>query len=369
MSYRAPIGKPVTTSFGTMRDRPAVFLRVEDADGCFGWGEIFANWPASGAEHRVRLLIEDIADLALNTPISDPASLFEELTRRSHIRALQCGEWGPFQQAIAGLDIAMHDLFARRENLSLCQFLNKDSRAVVPYYASGIHVNDADAAILNARRAGAKDFKVKVGFNVNRDIAAICELRSGLDQDETLFADANQAWDLSAATEFLDGIPEMSIGWLEEPMPADACNSEWNVLASRTNIPLAGGENLSGYQAFADAITGAAFGVIQPDIVKWGGITGCFSVAKKTLSAGSRYCPHFLGGGIGLIASAHLLAAVGGDGLLEVDANPNPLRDLLAPAKFRTGGVYQITKETGLGVVSLPAEFRQFRTHYQETSA
>ena len=31
-----------------------------------------------------------------------------------------------------------------------------------------------------------------------------------------------------------------------------------------------------------------------------------------------------------MLASAYLLAAAGGDGLLEIDANPNPLRSLLA---------------------------------------
>jgi D-galactarolactone cycloisomerase len=46
---------------------------------------------------------------------------------------------------------------------------------------------------------------------------------------------------------------------------------------------------------------------------------------------GLRYCPHFLGGGIGLMHSAHVLAAAGGDGMLEIDANPNPLRTLLSP--------------------------------------
>ncbi len=48
MAYRAPIEKPVATSFGVMRDRPAVFIRIEDEEGCFGFGEVFANWPAAG---------------------------------------------------------------------------------------------------------------------------------------------------------------------------------------------------------------------------------------------------------------------------------------------------------------------------------
>ena len=71
--------------------------------------------------------------------------------------------------------------------------------------------------------------------------------------------------------------------------------------------------------------------MLQPDLAKWGGLSGCWRVARKIRGAGLRYCPHFLGGGIGLIASAHLLAAAGGDGLLEVDVNPNPLRDAFAP--------------------------------------
>jgi hypothetical protein len=43
--------------------------------------------------------------------------------------------------------------------------------------------------------------------------------------------------------------------------------------------------------------------------------------------SGKTFCPHYLGGGIGLLASAHLLAGVVGDGLLKVDSNDNPLRE------------------------------------------
>jgi D-galactarolactone cycloisomerase len=57
--YRQPIEQPVATSFGIMRDRPAVFIRIEDQDGAYGWGESFANWPVAGAEHRARLLRPD----------------------------------------------------------------------------------------------------------------------------------------------------------------------------------------------------------------------------------------------------------------------------------------------------------------------
>ena len=70
--------------------------------------------------------------------------------------------------------------------------------------------------------------------------------------------------------------------------------------------------------------------MVQPDIAKWGGISGCWPVIEQAQTAGLRYCPHYLGGGIGLLASAHVLAASGGAGMLEIDINPNPLRSLLA---------------------------------------
>src|SRR5271155_3273295 len=57
-----------------------------------------------------------------------------------------------------------------------------------------------------------------------------------------------------------------------------------------------------------------------------GGITGCIAVAREVVAAKRTYCPHYLDGGIGLVASAHLLAACNG-GWLEVDSNTNPLRN------------------------------------------
>jgi D-galactarolactone cycloisomerase len=75
-------------------------------------------------------------------------------------------------------------------------------------------------------------------------------------------------------------------------------------------------------------------------------------VAKQTIAAGKWYCPHWLGGGIGLVASMHVKTAVGGAGYVEVDSNPNPLRELLAVPNFKVdNGWVQLSNEPGLGVV------------------
>ena len=48
--FRCPVEAPVVTSFGAMRERPMVLVRVEDAEGAMGWGEVWCNFPTIGAE-------------------------------------------------------------------------------------------------------------------------------------------------------------------------------------------------------------------------------------------------------------------------------------------------------------------------------
>ena len=369
-AYRVPIASPVATSFGVMHNRPAVFVRLEDSEGAFGFGEIFANWPAAGAEHRARLLVEDMADLLVGQSFDSASDLFTQLTEKTHIRALQCGEWGPFRQVIAGLDTAMTDLEARRTGLSVARFLNSKAEQSVPCYASGIAIVQAEQQIAQSREAGFSAYKVKVGFDLTRDTALLTQVFAALNPGETLCADANQAWALPEAERFVAACREMPLGWLEEPLPADASFTHWRALADQSPIPLAGGENITGTRGFADAIATGIFGVLQPDIAKWGGFSGCWPVAQAIRAAGLRYCPHFLGGGIGLIASGHLLAAAGGDGLLEVDVNPNPLRDAFDLwGGTLTKAQMPIPDTPGLGIIALPDQISPFLTFEHMLSA
>lgn len=362
-AFRVPIASPVVTSFGAMTSRPAVFVRLEDSEGAFGWGEIFANWPAAGAEHRARLVVEDIADLVLDQTFRHSSSLVETLVIKTHIRALQCGEWGPFAHAIAGLDIAFNDLLARRASLPLATFLHRDASMSVPAYCSGIHIREAIRVIEDNRALGHDAFKVKIGFDLESDISLTHEAIASLGPSEQLFADANQAWDADDAIAFLREMEGQSLGWIEEPLAADSPAKEWQRVSESTSIPLAGGENIAGEKNFDDAIATGILHVLQPDVAKWGGVSKCRDVATKATSAGRLYCPHFLGGGIGLAASAAVLASVPGKGLLEVDGNLNPLREAFDLWPDRAPRhQFPISKKPGLGIVELPEEIARYQT-------
>lgn len=361
--YRQPIEQPVATSFGIMRDRPAVFIRIEDQDGAYGWGEAFANWPVAGAEHRAKLLMSDISDLVIGTSLSAPADLYKKLSYETHVRALQSGEWGPFRQVIAGLDIAAWDLFARRDQKPVSKLLNPDATSRIAAYASGIHIDQASQVITDMRAHGFSRFKVKVGFDLEADAQVVNQIASELNEGEILFADANQKWDFKDAQTFINLIANSGVGWLEEPMLADAPEDDWLMLSKESPIPLAGGENISGSEDFTRAINAGALKVIQPDIVKWGGLSGCFDVAREALAAGRMYCPHYLGGGIGLAASAHILAAAGGPGYLEVDVNPNANRDAFRSITDAVrDGAWHIEDGIGLGIDTIPDALTPFLT-------
>jgi L-alanine-DL-glutamate epimerase-like enolase superfamily enzyme len=348
--FRCPIATPVRTSFGTMHDRPAVFVRVEDADGAVGWGETWCNFPAVGAEHRARLLESVLAPLATSRGFESPAEAFDFLTQRTAVLAIQSGEPGPMAQAIAGIDLALWDLCARRAGQPLWRFLGGQGDRV-PAYASGINPEQPEKVVAQRLVEGYLAFKLKIGFGRERDLRNLGAVRDLIGPGLPLMVDANQGWTVDEACAMAPALREFRLGWLEEPLRADRPWSEWQRLQAATDIPLAGGENVQGQEAFDAAIGSGTLAVLQPDLAKWGGISGCWPVVARAQAQGLRYCPHYLGGGIGLLASAHVLAAAGGDGMLEVDANPNPLRSELAvPIGRLEEGACRLGEAPGIGV-------------------
>jgi L-alanine-DL-glutamate epimerase-like enolase superfamily enzyme len=360
MVFRAPIERPVVTSFGVMHERPMVLVRAEDEEGAVGWGEIWCNFPACGAEHRARLVATVLAPLLVGCGAGDPRIVVEKLTRQTRILALQAGEPGPLAQAIAGVDIALWDMLARRRGAPLWRLLGGAS-GTIEVYASGLNPDAPERLAAEKREAGFRAFKLKVGFGAERDAGNLAALRAELGKDAVLMADANQAWDIETARFMAERLAGYGLAWLEEPVAADTPWPLWQGLAA-AGVPLAAGENILGSDGFEAALAGGALAVVQPDLAKWGGISGCLPVARRILAAGLSFCPHYLGGGIGLLASAHLLAASGGGGRLEVDANENLLRTLLAGTLDRPEeGRCTLPQAPGLGPVPDLDRLGEFR--------
>jgi L-alanine-DL-glutamate epimerase-like enolase superfamily enzyme len=363
--YRAPIQVPVQTAFGLMRDRPAVLVRAVADDGTEGWGEIWCNFPSVGAEHRARLLEQSVAPMVVGRIHARPDAVFREISRALHILAMQSGELGPIAQVIAGVDIALWDLTARRAGVPLYRLFCEQPVDRLAVYASGLNPDQPEKIAAERRAEGHRSFKLKVGFGRDRDLANLKVLRETLGDDCGLMIDANQSLNLDEAVVMAGDVEPFGLAWFEEPLRADAPRRHWRALARASAVPIAAGENIRGEDAFAEAIREGALQVLQPDIAKWGGFSGCVPVGRQALSAGVRFCPHWLGGGIGLAASMHLLAAAGGDGSVEIDANPNPLRSLMTGDLVRVAsGTVPMPDAPGLGCEPNLKALQEFRVEF-----
>lgn len=360
-AYRVPIQTPIKVAFGTFRDRPFVLVRVVDTDGAEGWGEVWCNWPAVGAEHRARLAV-DIGERLIGRALESPDQAFELLTSQLEVLVLQTGEVGPIAQVVAGIDIALWDLAARKEVMPLYRRLGAAAQDSVPVYATGINPDEPERFAAARYEEGHRAFKLKTGFGHAIDVRNLTAMRSALGDRAALMCDANQALTLESALEFSRAVEPLRLGWFEEPLRVDAPAADWRTLAAASSTPLAGGENFHGAQ-FDEANASDVLSVIQPDVTKWGGITGNLRVARAAVAAGKRYCPHYFGGGISLLASLHVLAAAGGDGLLEFDCHPNAGRELIVGSLLPVNdGRVPVPTGAGLGATPDLVALQRYRT-------
>ena len=360
-AFRVPVKTPIKVAFGTFRDRPFVLVRVRDSEGAEGWGEAWANWPAVGAEHRARLVV-DIGERLVGRSFDSPADAFHELSRSLEVLVLQTGEVGPIAQAVAGIDIALWDLSARRAGLPLHRHLGGGPVDSVPVYATGINPDEPEQFAAARWEEGHRAFKLKTGFRHDLDVRNLTAMRETLGPAATISCDANQSLSLTSAIEFCDAIAPLGLTWFEEPLRVDAPIEDWRALAAASTTPLAGGENFQGRQ-FDDALEAGVLQVIQPDVTKWGGITGNLHVAQAAVAAGKRYCPHYFGGGISLLASLQVLAVAGGEGLLEFDCHPNVGREAIVGSLLPvTDGRVPVPTGPGLGSTPDLAALERYRT-------
>lgn len=353
LSVRPPVG-PVS-SLGNMPVRNAVLVAITSTDGVTGWGEIWCNFPPRGNLARLNLLEDVIGPNLLGMQVTEYSQCRARLEIDIQRMAIHTGEFGPFAHCIAGIDTAMADLFARRSGKPLAQFLSDQAVSQVPTYASTPNVKDLDAAITEILDAGHTGIKLKIGLGLATDAELLGSVAKASGGRLEICADANQNWTVATAIETLSALSEHNISFIEEPLRADAPFADWAALSAAIDTPLAGGENITSHHTFASFMDQGHLRVVQPDVAKWGGVSGALEVGQSASKRGVICAIHYMGSGLGLAASIHTLAAIGGTGPVELDANPNPLRTQLGEIDLSvTQGKLSVPKGHGHGFIPEP---------------
>jgi len=262
---------------------------VTDSEGQAGFG--FSWTPTIGAHAVHQLLAHDITDFALGKP-ADP-QIWQSAWAHLH----EAGGGGVTTIALAGLDLALWDLRARRAGRSVTDLIGRVHESL-PAYGSGVNLHyTLEELVAQVERWVADGFqavKFKVGSpDIARDVERVAAVREVLGPNRTMMIDANQRWDLDKATSAMEQLVRFEPAWIEEPLRADdvAGHAE---LRRRIDVPIALGENRHTLFQFRDAIDAGAVDVIQPNIVRVGGITPFLEIAALAADRGVGLAPHLL---------------------------------------------------------------------------
>lgn len=267
-----------------------VSTHVVRSDGAEGWG--FSWSPQIGAPAVQALLAHDIGPACIGRSAA-PGEAWQGLWEHLH----EAGGGGITTIALAGLDLALWDAEARSAGVSVSQTVGRQ-RERVRAYGSGVNLHyPLDELLAQVQRwidAGYDAVKIKVGKpDLAEDIDRVGAVRELLGPDRKLMIDANQRWDLDRATTSVDALSHHGLAWIEEPLRADDLLGHAE-LARRIDVPIALGENLHTVHRFADFLRAGAAHIVQPNIVRVGGITPFLRIAELAASHGAALHPHLL---------------------------------------------------------------------------
>ncbi|WP_329080550.1 mandelate racemase/muconate lactonizing enzyme family protein [Streptosporangium sp. NBC_01469] len=284
-----PRSVPLARPWGADVPRNHVLLvTITLDDGRSGTG--MAWTPQIGAQAVKALLEHDIRDAAIGLP-PHPELVWDRLS--AHLG--EAGRAGIVPIALAGVDLALWDL--RCGERPLVEVLGA-RRESVPVYGSGVNLHyPLEELRAQAERwvaTGYTAVKIKVGRpSLAEDVERVAAVREVIGPDRLLMIDANQRWDLHRARTALRALERYDLFWIEEPLPADDLAAQVELRRS-IGTPVAVGENVATAHGFRDLLTGGACDVVQPNLVRVGGITPFLRIAELARVFGVPVYPHLL---------------------------------------------------------------------------
>src|ERR1043166_4902547 len=280
---------------GDAPQQRSAFVRVHTDDGLSGIGEAS---PMQGGIASLGIIARDVApDLIGQDPL-DHAVLLDAALHKF----VKLGPEGALTGALAALDIALWDLKGKLLGQPIYKLLGGAWRTALPFYASigGNGLRSVDE-VLRVVEARLKDnpAAVKIRFDNDRtrldsdipgDIAKAKAVRKLVGDAFPLAFDANNGYSTGGAIRVGRALEELGYWWFEEPVQHYHVKAMGEV-AQRLDITVSAGEQTYTLAGVADLIA-AGVRMVQPDIVKMGGITGLQRCAALAHTHGVELVPH-----------------------------------------------------------------------------
>lgn len=149
-----------------------------------------------------------------------------------------------------------------------------------------------------AVEAGFRHIKLKVGRSLQDDIRRVSIAREVLGPERELMIDANQAWEVGQAIDWVRELGFARPWFIEEPTSPDDVEGHRKVREAVAPIQVATGEMCQNRILFKQFIMRGAIDVVQIDACRLGGVNEVLLVLLLAARHGLPVCPH--AGGVGL---------------------------------------------------------------------
>lgn len=300
-----PVRTPLKMAVATVYERTCIVVRMITDAGVVGLGESVLARYFSGESHA------SAVDLIDN--VFAPVLVGRDPRETGEIRRLM-GAITVFNNgARAAVEMALHDAVAREQGIPLYELYGGRARPAVPtiWHVSG---DDPAAMATEAKQAAADGYplvKVKVGHEVEADLAAVFAVREAVGDDVQLLLDANQGWTVADAVRFAKEVLPAFPGFIEQPVHRNDVIGMAEVNRA-SDVVIAGDEGVFDADALRLHLDLGAVGAVVAKLMKAAGPIGIQEVFAVADEAGIGV--HFAGmagqTSVGAAHAAHLALAV-----------------------------------------------------------
>ena len=284
-----------------------LLVDVETGAGHRGTGECW--WGIASTEHAeapdaaFRPMQAVVEALLAPRCIGHEADDIEGLWFKLSDWAARYGDGGIIMMALAGIDLALWDLKAKRLGVGAVDLLGGRAHARLPAYASLPPLRSTEAVVRECRRAQAAGFQA---FKLHEvEVEIIRDTRKALGHDALLMVDVNGHFDTVEAIAFGEAIADCGITWYEEPVRPMRNHDAIARVAASQPLPLAAGENEYSLDDFQRMLSRNMIRWLQPEITKIGGLTPARKIAALAELHNVALAPHNFRNGPALYSSIH----------------------------------------------------------------
>ena len=159
-----------------------------------------------------------------------------------------------------------------------------------------------------ALAAGWRAFKIKVGRDSAANVHRAALVREEIGPDAIMMMDANQAWDVTEAIDFMKPLARFNPLWIEEPTSPDDILGHGTIRRAIRPVGVATGEHCANRVMFKQLMQAGSIDFCQFDNCRLGGLSEALAVLLLASKFGVPVCPH--AGGIGLCEYAQHVSLI-----------------------------------------------------------